>query len=285
MKAAPMLMLLAMVGVMAYGSDEHATYTVIRSEKGEGGVLTCRVQSPFQPGTTRVRILAPEKLPPKAKRRVLFVLPVEPAPERRWGDGFETVRKLNVHNRFGFVVVAPSFAQRPWYCDHPTEATKRQEAYMLKVVLPLVTKLYPHRRRRRALLGFSKSGWGAWSLLLRHPDQFGAAAAWDAPMMMAKLLYGMNAIVGTREQFERYRIPHLLEKHADAVRKSKRLALLGHANFRRQHQQCHALMTRLDIPHVYADGPKREHHWDSGWVEAAVEALHRMMPANPGKEN
>ena len=44
---------------------------------------------------------------------------------------------------------------------------------------------YPARADRdgRLLVGFSKSGWGAYSLLLRHPDRFGKAAAWDAPLM------------------------------------------------------------------------------------------------------
>ena len=260
-------------------------YKTVGSEKGDAGATVFRIRSPYQPGTTRVRILAPDTLPPKARRRVLFVLPVEPAPEHRWGDGFATVRKLNAHNRFGLIVVAPSFAQWPWYCDHPTDAAKRQEAYMLQVVVPLVQRLYPHEARHRALLGFSKSGWGAWSLLLRNPDQFGAAAAWDAPLMMKKPLFGMNAIVGTQANFERYRIPLLLEQHADAVRGRTRLALLGYGNFRSHHQQCHALLERLRIPHVYADGPKRPHHWDSGWVEEAIVALDRLTPTKPGKEN
>ena len=59
----------------------------------------------------------------------------------------------------------------------------------------------------RLLLGFSKSGWGAFSLLLRHPDVFGRAAAWDAPLMMNKPgPYGSGDIFGTPENFARYQI-------------------------------------------------------------------------------
>lgn len=254
-------------------------YQIVGSEKGEAGTTVYRIKSPYQPGTPRVRILAPDKLPPEAERRILFVLPVEPEPEKRWGDGFETVRKLGVHTRLGWVIVAPSFAQWPWYCDHPSDKARGQETYVLKVVLPLVAERYPHEPAHRLLLGFSKSGWGAWSLLLRNPDQFGAAAAWDAPMMMVKPLYGMSTVVGPQEQFERYRIPALLEQHADAVRGRTRLALLGYCDsFRTHHQQCHSLMERLRIPHLYADGPRRKHHWDSGWVEEAVSALNKMIP-------
>jgi hypothetical protein len=276
------LLLLAWAWLPAARAEERRSVSLgedVRAEvpRTQGGVLVCRVASPWQPGRPRVRILAPDPLPAKEERTVLFVLPVEPAPERRWGDGFETVRKLDTAERFGFILVAPSFAQWPWYCDHPTAPAKRQETYLLKAVLPLVMTLYGHEPRRRALLGFSKSGWGAWSLLLRHPDQFGAAAAWDAPMMMAQPRYRMAEIVGTPANFQRYRVPRLLEAGAEPLRGRPRLALLGYGNFRRQHQECHALMERLRVPHLYADGPRRRHHWDSGWVPDALQALHRML--------
>ena len=32
-------------------------------------------------------------------------------------------------------------------------------------------------------------------------------------------------------------------------------------------------MTDLKIPHVYEDGPEREHDWQSGWVPEAVGHL------------
>jgi len=241
------------------------------------GALWYRVRSPYQAGETLVRFLVPRKLEPPAKRRVLFVLPVEPGTESRYGSGLAAVQALDVHNRYGLVVVAPTFSDWPWYADHPTDKGIRQESYMLKVVVPLVTRLYPHETRWRGLLGFSKSGWGAFSLLLRHPEAFGAAVAWDAPLMMAKPRFGMDRIVGTLETFEAYRVPALLAKHAEAVRDTKRLAHFGYGNFREHHQQAHALMKRLGIPHGYADGPRRKHHWDGGWVEDAVRLADGLL--------
>ena len=84
--------------------------------------------------------------------------------------------------------MAPTFSHLPWYADHPTDPDIRQESYLLEVVIPFIEANYPARadRRGRLLLGFSKSGWGAYSLLLRHPDVFGKAAAWDAPLMMSE---------------------------------------------------------------------------------------------------
>ena len=53
----------------------------------------------------------------------------------------------------------------------------------------------------------------------------------------------------------------------------KRLILLGHGGFSQPHQQMHALLDELKIPHEYRDGPERTHDWHSGWVSEAVELL------------
>jgi enterochelin esterase-like enzyme len=143
-------------------------------------------------------------------------------------------------------------------------------------VLPFVEKNYPvlARPEGRQLLGFSKSGWGAFSLLLRHPDVFGRAAAWDAPLMMdAPGKYGSGEIFGTKENFERYRVAKLLEDRAGKLGDGKRLAVLGYGSFRGEHQGVHELMERLKIAHKYRDGPPRKHDWHSGWVAEAVEFL------------
>src|SRR5205814_2357967 len=152
----------------------------------------------------------------------------------------------------------------------------RQESYFLKVVIPFVENHYPVMKgsRGRLLLGFSKSGWGAYSLLLRHPEMFARAAAWDAPLMIDQPnRYGMGDIFATQANFEKYKISPLLEKDAGGLGPGKRLFLLGYGNFRDHHMQTHALLDRLRIEHVYRDGPARKHDWHSGWVSEAVECL------------
>ena len=146
----------------------------------------------------------------------------------------------------------------------------------MKVVLPFVERTYPviAEPRGRLLLGFSKSGWGAVSLLLRHPDVFGRAAAFDAPLMAQwPGAWGIAEQFGTKEGFEPYYIPGLLEKQPPNFKGSSRLILIGYGNFRDHMERADALMKKLDITHEYHDGPKRRHHWYSGWVPEAVESL------------
>lgn len=239
------------------------------------GFVVHTVTSEFQAGATKIYVRAPDKVAPGARLPVLYLLPVEARDEQRWGDPLAEAAKLDLANQLNVIVAYPTFSHLPWYCDHPTDPVMRQETYFLRVVVPFLERNYPARAGRdaRLLLGFSKSGWGAWSLLLRNPEVFGKAAAWDSPMMMERGLYGMAAIAGTQENFERHRIPTLLRERGKQLGPTPRLLLMGYDNFRAPTQQAHALLDELKIPHAYRDGPQRKHHWNTGWVEEAATWL------------
>jgi hypothetical protein len=248
------------------------------------GWLVHEVESPYQPAKTRLRVLLPDEVPKDHKLPVVYVLPVEPQGESRYGDGLEEVKKLDLANKHGAIFVAPDFCQLPWYADHPTDPAIRQESHFVKAVLPFVEKTYPAQGEPagRLLLGFSKSGWGAWSLLLRRPDLFGRAAAWDAPLMMNGIrLYGSGPIFGSQENFEKYRLVNLLREKREALGERPRLILTAFGNFGREHQQMAELLEELRIPCVKRYGPERKHDWHSGWVVEAVELL--LKPETAGR--
>ncbi len=261
--------------LLAFAACDDKDVTVSEA-KTEDGFLVHEVKSPYQAGTTRIRVLLPDPLEKGMKYPVVYVLPVEAGAESRYGDGLKEVKKLDLHNALKAVFVAPTFSHLPWYADHPTKTDVRQETYFLKVVVPFVEKTYPAKAEAsgRLLLGFSKSGWGAFSLLVRHPDTFGKAAAWDAPLMMEKPgAYGSGDIFGTDDNFAGYRVSKLLGANAAKFAKESRFVLLGYGNFRDHHKQAHDLMDKLKVPHEYRDGPSRKHDWHSGWVKEATELL------------
>lgn len=240
------------------------------------GFLVHEVESPYQSGKTQIRVLLPDDLKKDKKYPVIYVLPVEAKTESRYGDGLIEVKKYDLHNKHQAIFVAPTFAQLPWYADHPTDPLVRQESYFVKAVVPAVEKNYPAiaEPQGRLLLGFSKSGWGAWSLLLWHPDTFGRAAAWDAPLMMDRFgKYGNTGIFATQDNFEKYRITDLLKANAAKLQAEARLILTGYGGFHEEHLQAHALLEELKVPHLYRDGPQRKHDWHSGWVAETVELL------------
>jgi ribosomal protein L7/L12 len=263
-----------MAGALVFADDRPTT--ISEAQRDQDGLLVHTVESPYQSGKTETRVLLSDKLEKDVRYPVVYVLPVEARTGDRYGDGLLEVKRHDLHNRSRAIFVAPTFSHLPWYADHPTNPDIRQEGYFLKVVVPFIEEQYPARSDRdgRFLLGFSKSGWGAFSLLLRHPDRFGKAAAWDAPLIQGRPdRYGMGEIFGTPENFEEYRITRLLDRRAADLHGEARLILLGHGNFRDHHEQVHAQMVDLEVPHVYRDGPEREHDWESGWVPETVGLL------------
>ena len=233
------------------------------------GVRVHVVESNLQSAPTKIRVLTPRRMPPGKRFPVLYLLPVEAAEECRYGDGLAEAQRLDLANKYGVICVAPTFSQLPWYADHPTDAKLRQESYLLEVVLPAIDRSYPtiEEPAGRLLVGFSKSGWGAFSLLLRHPDRFGRAAAWDTPWTMEwPTKYGSQEIFGTAENFEKYRIFGLLEQRAAVLKETQRLVLAGQGNFRADTEAAHRKLTELGIPHKYLNGPVRKHDWHSGWL-------------------
>jgi S-formylglutathione hydrolase FrmB len=252
--------------------------------RNSDGILIHEVQSAYQHGTTQIKVLLPDQQKPQHKHAVIYVLPVEANNEARYGDGLTEIKRHDLHNRLGVIFVAPTFSNLPWYADHSTDMAIRQESHFIKVVIPFIDQTYPTHVNAdgRLLLGFSKSGWGAWCLLLRHPDLFARAAAWDAPLMMAQSgKYGSSPIFGTQENFEKYRLTDLLRANSQLLHASNRLVLAGYGNFRSEHQQMHAFLTELKIAHDYRDGPQRKHDWHSGWVPEAVQLLLNPSPNLP----
>ena len=251
---------------------------VSAAESDDNGVIIHRITCPWQNAETQIRVLVPNQIRDNERLRVVYVLPVEGGTGTRWGDGLKEIQKLKLHEKYRLICVAPTFSALPWYADHPTDQTVAQETYLLKAVVPAVDEHYPTTGDNvsRLLLGFSKSGWGAVTLLLRHPDVFGKAAAWDAPLMMdVSGRFGSAPIFGTQENFEKYQVSTLLETHSSKLTGEPRLMHIGYDNFRSHHVRFEALLNELNVPHVHQDGPQRKHHWNSGWVADAVHWLAR----------
>ncbi len=278
---ASFVLLTALVAVTPANAQEETkrpgmTISISAATKDKHGFLVHEVESPFQKGKTKIFVLTPDKIDKHKRFPVVYVLPVESGTRTSWGHALLEIKQLNLHNKLGVIFVMPTFSHLPWYCDHPTDPTIRQESYLLKVVIPFIETTYPARKeaKGRMLLGFSKSGWGAFSMLLRNPDVFGRAAAWDAPLTISQPnSFGMGPIFGTQKNFERYRISKLLQQKSKHFRESKRLGIVGYSRFRRHHRELHEQLVRLKIPHVYKDVRQGKHHWNSGWIDDAVQFL------------
>ncbi len=231
------------------------------------GIWHMDVESGFQRAPTEIQVLLPDDYRNQPHCSIAWILPVEAGLQSRYGNGLHEVQRANLHNQHHLICVAPTFSDLPWYADHPSDAQIQQEAYLLQSVLPELRWQLPlarHDRDGRMLIGFSKSGHGAWTLLLRHLDLFRCAVAWDAPLMLdAPGKYGSGPIFGTNENFKRYQLTKLIQSQATSLKESSpKLIHIGYGNFRDEHQRMEAFLNEQVIPHRYVDGPQRAHHWE-----------------------
>ncbi len=243
------------------------------------------LDSPFQAKATSLRILLPDELEKGKRYRVLYVLPVHEDGLHTHGDGLVELQKLNVHNEHQLICVAPAFTSKPWFADHDQNPEKLDESHLLKTVIPFVEKHYPVRtdREGRLLIGFSKSGWGAMTLLLRHPDVFDKAVGWDPGIRVdtgpfdEKFDRDMRVArdFGSYENFERYRISKLVKTKGKTLGNEVRLFYFNRDGNARAlgGARIHNLLIENGVPHRYVMEPYREHRWDSGWIPEAIEFL------------
>jgi hypothetical protein len=251
--------------------------------KDSNGFETHILVSPHQAGETTLRVLLPDNLERGKRYRVLYVLPVHEEGEYRHGDGLVEMKKHGYHNRHGLICVAPSFTSQPWFADNDLNPKMHDESHMVKTVLPFVEEHYPVQAKveGRLLIGFSKSGWGSLSLVLRNPDVFYKAAAWDTgirvdmgPIEESERAERIAKDWGTVANFNEYRISNLIRTRGAHLGDKARLFYFSTEGRRAiGGVAIHQLLVEHEIPHRYVFEPHRVHRWDTGWVPEAVAFL------------
>jgi Putative esterase len=244
------------------------------------GVASYSVTSPHDGyGTHILRVLAPTNPTPGVPHNFLYVLPVEPDLGTTYGDGLETLRRLDAQDKYNITIIEPSFADAPWYADNPNDPNLEYETFMTKDLVPWVTQnLAVTGHEQNWLIGFSKSGLGAEDLILRHPDLFAVAASWDFPADMDHYdQVGASSvnIYGTDANFRaNYRLtPSFLEAHKVPFVSANRLWIGGYHVFQTDIADYDELLTVEGIRHTTEMPQQMAHRWDSGWMPIALSAL------------
>ena len=238
------------------------------------------------PGSTILRVLPPTSPAPGMRRRFIYVLPVEPAVDlqSKVGDGLEELLALNVHNEYNAHIIAPSFKAVPWYADHDSITDRQYESFMVRDLVPWVqVNLSVTGKEEHWLIGFSKSGFGAVTLLLRNPTVFNAAAVWDFPAARSHP-YEWNMLdnYGTNANFQNnYRLTgDWIAARPAPFQTAPRLWLsddYGALTFRDEVLAFAERLQANDVQFVLAEGgATRPHSWTSGWLPEAVAGLQYM---------
>ena len=259
----------------------------VRNDSSRSGIRTHSVESEYQKDSQEIRVLLPDDYDESTTYRVLYVLPVEPGFQQRYGYGLRVFEELDVHNKYNLIVVQPGFNGSPWLGDHPIDPKIRQASHFKDVVVPWIEKRYSTTGQPagRLLFGFSKSGWAAIGLTLRYSDFFGYAASWDAPMMFDRFYFQMERVFGTTAQLDAFRPDLLVVKNKKQFQEKSRLVLTGEMSWGRLRPapgggshtvEFHKLLVQHGVKHHYDNNLRFPHRWDARWMQPTLEALLRL---------
>lgn len=149
------------------------------------------------------------------------------------------------------------FPRLVWY-----NRTVRAEAAQMIAALGLA---------RFVLVGFSKSGLGAWNLAQELPTPPLATIIFDAPMARRQLPPWQTAAFYRDDREWLVDLP--LAQVAAGRWPPGRLLLCTGANFHDEMLACSTALRAAGAAHGLLPAPARVHHWDSGWLPEALARL------------
>ncbi len=251
------------------------------------GTWLYRQTSKFQYRASIIEVRLPTGYDPVHCYPVVYLLPCEAGEGHQFGDPIIELLMLSADLTNRAIFVRPTFDTLPWYAHHACDTHIRHDAYLMTEVIPLVESQFATSGAKgRLLLGFSKSGWGAFSLIARYPDYFKAAASWDAPLLMDEACfgaYGTAGHFGTSTHFAGYCPPVLFRGNPQPFRQLTRIVLAGQQLFGAEcmpsgegecHTACmHQLFTELGITHHFHNDLIFPHRWHAGWMEPELQQL------------
>jgi hypothetical protein len=221
----------------------------------------------------RVELLLPSGHDPARRYRAVYVL----SACGKLDPCLDVIRQLGAHDRHQVICVAPELGG--WYGNSRSDPENRRADYLMQVVVPLLESRHATvpGPDGRLLLGFSKSGWGALSLILLNPDSFGFAASWDAPLSWSTEKmngqFGSGMQYGSLENYQHHHPVLAARRNPEPFRQRKRLVVLGRSFWKKDNLLYHTVLDELGILHHFDDELRFPHDWHPGWVGPALEAL------------
>ena len=219
---------------------------------------------------------------PRRALRIIFSSSSQYRKARRidfTATGSNSLQGLNAQNQYNLTIVEPSFAAVPWYADRANDPAIAYETFMDSQLVPWVRSTFASTTHEQNwLIGFSKSGYGAIDLVLKHPTTFALAAAWDFPADMSRYdQYGDSANYGTDANFQsHYRLTSAFVGARKApFTEVDRIWLSGYKTFRPDMSDFDAMLTSFGMLHTFTKSSFRSHTWGAGWLREALAALYQ----------
>ena len=126
----------------------------------------------------------------------------------------------------------------------------------------------------RVAVGFSKSGLGAWNIVLAAPELFSGSIIFDAPVTMECLPgWGTAPFYKNDVEWQADLPVRSIVEFRKKVPAKHKLILISGEKFHDQMSLFARTITDAGIPHIYIPGKNFKHHWNSGWIEEGLKAI------------
>jgi cytochrome c2 len=228
-----------------------------------------------------VRVLVPTDPSANYAHSFLYALPVENGlTGQSLGDGLDELESLDVENQYNTTIIEPIFPMYSWYADNPNDATIDYETFVADILPQWVDSHFSTTGdEQNLLIGFSKSGYGAVDLLLKHPTVFSAAAAFDFPADNPTY-DGLGSSTaddyGTQANFQNnYELDQsFIDTYKAPFTTQDRLWISGGPLYASQVADFNNLLTSQGVMDTHSTTETSDaHSWTGGWVPSAVTGL------------
>jgi hypothetical protein len=231
-----------------------------------------------------VRVLEPENPSTDYAHSFLFALPVEGGlAQSAYGSGLDELQKLDVQDQYNVTIIEPIFPMDSWYANSGTDPTINYETFTSTILTTWVDSNFATTGdEKNLLIGFSKSGYGALDLLLKHPAVFDAAAAFDFPGDMSSYdEFGSSSAedYGTDLNFQdNYRIDQaFLDTWKAPFTTQDRILISEGSVFATQVADFDKLLASNGVEHTLLTTQTSDAHaWYGGWLSADVAGLYGL---------
>jgi pimeloyl-ACP methyl ester carboxylesterase len=124
------------------------------------------------------------------------------------------------------------------------------------------------------LVGFSKSGLGAWNIARSIPDRISGTIIFDAPVARDELPpWGTGPFYASDTSWQEDLPIRTIRDFQAVMPKTHSLVLLSGESFHEEMCALSQALSKIKAEHVFLPRPHLKHHWQSGWIEEGLHAL------------
>jgi len=124
------------------------------------------------------------------------------------------------------------------------------------------------------LVGFSKSGLGAFHLAYELPDRIAATVIFDAPVARETCPpWGTAPFYENDVAWHRDLPMRTIDVFERSVAKTHKLILISGTSFHDEMRRFAEALGKTTVNHLFFPRPTMRHHWQSGWIEEGLGAV------------